>query len=153
VAVAAALPEDTTARQKDSMTGEMRYLEEDILRLISRLRPEERCTTRTPVVGDTVFNSYGQVTAAAGWKLAAGEVAIVEEVDGDGDFRLRNPSGQVSCVQLREVYCYVQQEQPVVALTRAAKTAATHPSTPNAGDMRYLPREEDISRFVAQREE
>jgi hypothetical protein len=46
------------------------------------------------------------------WALEAGAVAIVEEVDGDGDFRLKNPSGQASfSFHWREYFNYVQAEQ------------------------------------------
>jgi hypothetical protein len=74
----------------------------------TREQQEQPCTTRTPVVGDTVHTSDGKGGCDDdGWRLAAGEVAIVEEVDKDGDFRLRNPSGQVSRVfQQRKIFSY-----------------------------------------------
>jgi hypothetical protein len=52
------------------------------------LMQERPCTTRRPVVGDTVHTSDGTGCAVDqceedGWTLAAGAVAIVAEVDGD----------------------------------------------------------------------
>jgi hypothetical protein len=84
-----------------------------------RLQSELSCATRTPVVGDTVHKTDGTNDTDDGtdWTLAAGAVAIVEEVDGDGDFRLRNPSGQTSQhFHFRQFYSYVQEKRSASGL-------------------------------------
>lgn len=57
---------------------------------------EVLCTTREPVVGDAVCLLNGLVVRDPNWTLEPGAVAIVLEVDTDGDFKLQNPSGKVS---------------------------------------------------------
>merc|ERR1719329_505646 len=47
-----------------------------------------------------------------GWTLGPGEVAVVVDVDAEGDFRLRNPQGVESVFVFRRVYCYEPVEAP-----------------------------------------
>ncbi len=46
------------------------------------------------------------------WELQPGEVAIVVEVDKDGDFKLKNPSGTVSGWAFRKKFAYHQACRP-----------------------------------------
>jgi hypothetical protein len=75
----------------------------------------EPCTSRMPVKGDVVktLNHMRQCEDASGnedaWILQPGENAIVVEVDEDGDFRLRNPTGLESWWTFRKYYAYAAQ--------------------------------------------
>lgn len=69
------------------------------------------CTSRVPKVGDRVARTSGDQVKFGKWKLAANEVAIVIEVDRDGDFRLRNPAGN------RVALLFINQ--PGVGLSRS----------------------------------
>jgi hypothetical protein len=75
------------------------------------------CTDRMPVVGDHVIKLDGRTlwsTVDASddvWTLKAREVAIVAEVDDEGDFRLRNPLGLESGWILRSYCGYIAETQ------------------------------------------
>merc|ERR1712070_81830 len=71
------------------------------------------CTARMPEVGEKVRHLHGDThkSSADGtsyaWRLAYGEVAEVVEADEDGDFRLKNPSGQESDFIHRQHFGYI----------------------------------------------
>jgi len=79
------------------------------------VQPPKSCSSRVPLVGDEICtpSEKHQCTDAAGnkdsWLLHPGEIATVTMVDADGDFRLRNPSGLESAIQLRAKYVYMPQ--------------------------------------------
>lgn len=67
------------------------------------------CMSRKPLVGDRVVYTNGMAFTADDdkWELAAGDCAAVEDVDGDGDFKLKNPEGQVTKMWvLRKYWSY-----------------------------------------------
>jgi len=66
-----------------------------------------------PEVGEKVRHLHGDTRKSSAdgtsyaWRLAFAEVAEVVEVDEDGDFRLKNPSGQESDFIHRQHFGYV----------------------------------------------
>lgn len=73
------------------------------------------CLSRVPVKGDTVKRAARQEVSAENeqregnaWKLHPDELAVVVDVDGDGDFKLQNPGGVVSVWQFRKFFVYQQ---------------------------------------------
>jgi hypothetical protein len=71
------------------------------------------CLARRPVVGDHVHRfDGGAVSTMSGWILEAGAVAVVESVDAEGDFALRNPAGRVSEVLYRDPYAFSEATVP-----------------------------------------
>lgn len=88
------------------------------------------CTSRCPLVGDrvqrlsleetTLHDSSGGKDS---WKLSPMEVAVVVEVDNDGDFRLRNTSGYESGFTFRQDYGYIKAEEALKACFLANQAA------------------------------
>jgi len=64
-----------------------------------------------PVVGEKVYSKSG-IAHVADWELPEGRAATVVEVDSDGDFRLRNPSGKVSDFAQARFYKYADVPEP-----------------------------------------
>eukprot|EP00930_Biecheleria_cincta_P031799 TRINITY_DN22046_c0_g1_i2.p1 TRINITY_DN22046_c0_g1~~TRINITY_DN22046_c0_g1_i2.p1 ORF type:complete len:533 (+),score=100.78 TRINITY_DN22046_c0_g1_i2:40-1599(+) len=79
------------------------------------------CESRTPVVGEGVESAEGTQEAEhehggdATWFLHDGEVALVVGVDSDGDFKLKNPAGEISVWQYRNNYVYVDRDARIEA--------------------------------------
>eukprot|EP00927_Polykrikos_kofoidii_P034338 TRINITY_DN2914_c0_g1_i2.p1 TRINITY_DN2914_c0_g1~~TRINITY_DN2914_c0_g1_i2.p1 ORF type:complete len:835 (-),score=112.63 TRINITY_DN2914_c0_g1_i2:278-2782(-) len=70
------------------------------------------CEGRMPKIGEIVYSKGGRMIAQSlkgergAWRLADGDPATVVEVDKDGDFRLKNPSGEESLWQFRANYVF-----------------------------------------------
>ncbi|CAK0848344.1 unnamed protein product [Prorocentrum cordatum] len=70
------------------------------------------CTLRLPAVGERVRHVEWMEREDGEWSLNREEVAVVAEVDAQGDFRLRNEHGQVSPhFLLRKYYCFTEVEE------------------------------------------
>jgi hypothetical protein len=70
----------------------------------------EPCKSRWPAPGDRVYRSDGQrYVSSYGWELAPGALAVVVDVDRDGDFKLRNPEGNASKWIFRENFMYAKE--------------------------------------------
>lgn len=78
--------------------------------IVRTKKPTVSCKDRMPAIGDEVVYAEGRLTEAhdtrgeMSWQLFPRESATVVEVDKDGDFRLRNPSGLESDFILRKFY-------------------------------------------------
>jgi hypothetical protein len=71
----------------------------------SPLNGQASCTSRMPVVGEKVYSQSG-IAQVVDWELPEGMAATVVEVDSDGDFKLRNPSGKISGFAQARFYKY-----------------------------------------------
>lgn len=70
----------------------------------------ELCAARRPVPGDHVYRvDASAVRCKSGWTLEQGAIAVVDSVDPDGDFKLRNPEGEISEVLHRSLYAYTTE--------------------------------------------
>ena len=69
---------------------------------------EAICTSRAPENGDSVRRIGNLRTRVGSWVLEPGEVALVQEVDEDLDFKLKNPNGDVSEWVDRSKFMYVK---------------------------------------------
>lgn len=93
------------------------------------------CRPRLPVPGDRVKRADDLHQSDLGWQLLAGELAIVEGVDEDGNFQLRNESGQVSEQYFgRSRFYYVEEsvawDAPPKEWPGARAAAAPGPAAP-----------------------
>jgi hypothetical protein len=87
-----------------------------------------KCSSRTPKVGEEVFNKFP--VQMGSWTLAAGACASVMEVT-DGDtltggslFKLKNPKGEVSNWLYVKEYYFNTPERTAMLKTEAANAAA-----------------------------
>jgi hypothetical protein len=87
------------------------------------------CMSRTPVLGDRVFYTNGMACTAddGTWELAAGDCAVVGDVDEGGDFKLKNPEGHVTEMWvLRKYWSYnAAQALSTDLVTEALKLLGT----------------------------
>lgn len=79
---------------------------------ISKASPLASCTSRMPRIGDVVSSAKG-IAEVGAWQLLLGEVASVVEVDEDGDFTLRNSSGEVSDWAQAQFYEYAKLDKSI----------------------------------------
>lgn len=74
---------------------------------------DRSCNRRRPMLGEMVHRRPASGSFERGdkrdeWILDEGELATVVEVNADGDFRLRNRSGMVSCWLSRSGFEYIE---------------------------------------------
>jgi len=104
-----ALPLEPEPREQDEVGNDMEVL--------------LPCASRYPVHGDLVMG-YGDETRTSNdvngnkdaWKLFAAEVAIVTDVDADGDFQLCSPHGLLSEWMFRENFVFKSERQEAKAV-------------------------------------
>ena len=84
---------------------------------------ETACAGRMPTIGDMVVALNGRLTGSrfGHWRLAGGEMVIVEWVDADGDFKLINVRRQVSPLMFRKYFAYNTVRMPIVGDVAVSK--------------------------------
>jgi hypothetical protein len=99
---------------------------------LHRIRKAIPCTSRRPCVGDKVRSADGSRLHAVKWSLEVGEVAMVKEVDDEGDFKLSNQGGYTSTWQHRDGYVYDNTMQ------RCRSFPSFSPSSTKSSSMKLL---------------
>ena len=111
-----------THREQNSVTADSageEDAEEEHVRKRAR-HNETACAGRMPTIGDMVVALNGRLTGSrfGHWWLAGGEMAIVEWVDADRDFKLINVRGHVSPLMY---FAYNTVRMPIVGDVAVSK--------------------------------